>query len=317
MEIKNLPAYQNIAQKFKTGEFQLGTKSSLPIYSYVEGMQSNLTSCHYVDGIKYSKISFNDVPEEFRTRDFFLHSLSDVHKDVLAYVKSHLGEEFDRDFFKDHIATDMYALEFEENCFEYMPLEYIDEEMVSCAMLTAVSNRYVERRGDFDDWFYSVAKRKPELLTQDFWTLGARLFAKRINGKNKFLDITPEEYKTKEYYLYMCLENNTPVIEDIPENILTDSFLILLANININNIKSFNEKALERKVPISGQEDKLKFWQVALLINGYLANSIPLNDERIEFFLNHYDVDSPEYRYGFRDAYKRYLRNKELSKLSC
>lgn len=95
----------------------------------------------------------------------------------MEYVKAHIGEKFDRDFFKDHIVSDYYSIEFDENCFEYMPIEYIDEEMVSVAMLKAVNARYIERRGDFDDWFYSVAKRKPNVLTQDFWTLGARIRA--------------------------------------------------------------------------------------------------------------------------------------------
>ena len=34
------------------------------------------------------------------------------------------------------------------------------------------------------------------------------------------------------------------------------------------------------------------------------------DDERVEFFLSMYDKDSPEYEYGFKEHYKRYLRKK-------
>lgn len=311
MKITDLPAYESINKHFENGEFKKGTVSNLPIYSYEKEMTGILTPGHFVDAINYGKIHFEDIPQEYRTRDFFIHALSSVHKDVLSYVKAHIGEEFDRNFFKDHIATDMYSLEFEENCFEYMPLDYIDEEMVSCAIIKAIESRYVERRNDFSDWFYSVAKRKPEVLTQDFWTLGARCFAEKINGKNKFLDMTPEQYKTEDYYFAMCLQNKTPVMEDFPEEILTTNFLVYLVNDSVGNIGSFSDKALEKTAPMEGKEEKVKFWQAAILLDGYVTRDIPLNDERVEFFLKHYDKDSSEYCYGFKDAYKRYLKSKE------
>ena len=309
--ITDFPAYKRIDEKFENGQFKRGTVCDLPIYTYREGGEGNVTPGHYVDGISYSKIKFCDVPEEYRTREFFVKALSGAYKDIVEYVKAHLDEEFDREFFKDHIVSDMYALEFEENCFEYMPLDYIDEEMVSLAMITAIKNRYVERRGDFDDWFYSVAKRKPEVLTQDFWTLGARLFAARRNGKNEFLEITPKEYRTEDYYIAMCLENDSPVMEDFPKEILTTNFLIAIINLEAENIRSFSAEALEQEAPAKDLEDKLKFWQAAMLMDGYVAQYIPLNDERVEFFLKHYDKDSSEYNYGFKDKYKRYLRKKE------
>jgi len=310
MKITDLPAYRRINEKFENGEFHKGTKSALRIYSYENGERGNLTPGHYVDAISYGRIRFCDIPQECRTRDFFVNALSSVHKDVLAYVKGHIGEEFDRDFFKDHIATERYALEFEENCFEYMPLDYINEEMVSCAMLVAVEKRYVGRRGDFDDWFYSVAKRKPEILTQDFWTLGARLFAVRKNGVNKFLEITPEKYRTEEYYFAMCLENDTPVMEDFPVEILNSKFLFAILYCGVSNIKSFSEEALEQRLPMSGKSGEVKFWQVAILMDGWLIKDIALNEERVAFFLEHYGEDSREYQYGFKDNYERYLKSK-------
>lgn len=311
MKIIDLPAYQRICANFVSKDFKLGNISKLRIYSYDCGKDGVLTAGHYVDGIKYCKIHLSDVPKEFLTRDFFVCALSSVRKDVLTYVKEHLGTEFDKEFFKDHIATEQYALEFDENCFEYMPLDYIDEEMVFCAMFEAVRRRFIDRRGDFDDWFYSVAKRKPEVLTQDFWTLGARLWAIKRNGKNKFLEITPEKYRTKEYYFAMCLANDTPVMEDFPEEVISTQFLIALINDSTENVASFNEKALEWKVPVKGQSKELKIWQAVLLIDGTRVRDMPLNDERIEFFLNHYSEDSSEYRYGFKDHYKRWLNKKK------
>lgn len=313
MKITDLPAYKRIKEKFDTGEFQNGTASELPIYSYETSRAEFLTPGHYVNAIQYGKLALCEIPEAYRTRDFFLLALSAVHKDIVEYVKAHIGEKFDRDFFKDHIVSDYYSIEFDENCFEYMPIEYIDEEMVSVAILKAINARYVERRGDFDDWFYSVAKRKPNVLTQDFWTLGARLFATKRCGKNKFLEMTPEEYRTKEYYFAMCLENNTPVMEDIPSEILTTDFLVNLVNDNVRNISSFSEEALERKVPIQNHSEEVKFWQAAIMIDGFMSRYIPLNDERVEFFLNSYDEDSSEYRYGFKDSYERFLKKKNLS----
>lgn len=314
MKITDLPSYKRISMKFEEGEFHFGTVSKLRIYTYQKG-QKDMTPGHYVDAMNYSRIKFEDVPKKYRTRDFFLYALSGTSgkNDILAYVKAHLGEKFNRNFFKDYIASNTWSLYFEENCFAYMPLDYIDEEMVSCAMLKAVAARYTERRGDFGDWFFSVAKRKPEVLTQDFWTLGARLFAKTMHGKNQFLEITPQQYRTEEYYFAMCLENDTPVMEDFPEEVLTTEFLVALINDKAENIRSFSAEALEKKAPVSWQRDEMKFWQVAILLKGYVIRYIPLNEERVEFFLKHYDKNSGEYRYGFKDNYKRWLKAKQKS----
>lgn len=305
MRITDMPAYKRIKMKFETGEFKYGKVSELLIYSYERGMKGDLTPGHYVDAINYGRIKFENIPEECRTRDFFVNVLSSVHKDVWAYVKEHIGEEFDREFFKDNIATHEYTLMFEENCFEYMPLQYIDEEMVSCAMIKAVGSRYCERRGDFGEWFYSVARRKPEVLTQDFWTLGARLFVAKRGGKNQLLCITPEKYKTEEYYFAMCLANDTRVMEDFPEEIITTAFLTNLINENVYNIRSFNEMALEKRVSPE-VKDSLKFWQVAIFLYGHIVQYIPLNEERIAYFCNIYDEDSFEYEFGFKHAYKKW-----------
>ena len=308
MKITDLQAYKRLEEMFKQKGYSQGIKDDMPIYSWdnVECIPDNLTPGHYVAAISYGNIKFEDIPEKYRTREFFLHALSGVHKDIVEYVKTH-PTEFDKEFFKDHIATNYYSLEFDLNDFEYMPLEFIDEEMVVCAMFRAVNMRYVERRGDCEDWFYSVYKRKPEILTQELYTLGARCFATKRNGENKFLDITPKEYRTPEFYFALCLNNDTPVMEDIPENILTTDFLVKLLLDNIENIHCFSESALEREED-TPERGTLKFWQAAVIIDGYQIRNIPLNDERVEFFLSMYDEYSSEYKIGFKDHYKRYLR---------
>ena len=146
-------------------------------------------------------------------------------------------------------------------------------------------------------------------MTQEVYTLGARCFAAKRNGENKFLDITSEEYRTTEYYFALYLANNTPVMEDIPQSVLTTNFLVTLLNDTPENIKCFSDVALEREAPMKGK-GTVKFWQAAVICDGYQIRNIPLNDERVEFFLSLYDNDSSEYEYGFKDHYKRYLREK-------
>lgn len=316
MKITDLPAYVRINERFKNGEFKKGTVSKLPIYVYEEGRtkKDDLTPGHFIYVMTRGNMFFNDVPKKFLTRDFFINALCGAGKgkDIVTYVKARIGEEFDRSFFKDYIATNPWSLHFEQNCFAYMPLDYIDEEMVACAMLRPMDGSiYVEQKNNLAEWFYTVAKRKPEVLTQDFWTLGARCFASKSHGKNKFLGTTPDQYKTEEYYFAMCLANDTPVMEDFPEEILTTNFLVRLINDSAKNIRSFSEKALERTAPMSGREDEVKFWQAAILLDGYVTRYIPLNDERVEFFLAHYDTNSEQYKYGFKDSYEEYLEDKE------
>lgn len=313
MKITELQAYKRLEEIFEQKGYSRGIKDDMPIYSWdnVLCIPENLTVGHYVDANGYGKIKFRDIPEKYRTREFFLHALSGAYEDIVEYVKAH-PEKFDKQFFKDHIETNYYGLEFALNDFEYMPLEFIDEEMVVCAMFRSVNMRYVDRRGDCDDWFYSVYRRKPEVLTKELYILGARCFAAKRNGKNDFLDITPEEYQTPEFYFALCLNNNTPVMEEIPESVLTTNFLVSLLNDNIENIQCFSKSALEKEAEMTGK-GIVKFWQAAIINDGYQIKNIPLNDERVEFFLSIYDKDTMEYEYGFKDHYKRYLREKNCT----
>lgn len=309
MKITELQAYKKLEKMFNQKGYSLGIKDNMPIYHWNNDyyIPDNLTPGYYVDAIQYGKISFRDIPEKYLTREFFLHALSGSDSDIVEYVKAHPAK-FDRQFFKDHIATNYYGLMFNFNDFEYMPIEFIDEEMVACAMFASVNMRYIDRRGECEDWFYSVYRRKPEVLTQELYTLGARCFAAKIDGKNKFLDITPEKYRTPEYYFALCLQNSTRVMEDIPDSVLTTDFLDSLLNDSIDNIQCFSETALEIEVQL-GKKDIIKFWQLGIINNGYQIEAIPLNDERVKFFLSIYDKDSLEYKYGFKDHYKRYLRD--------
>lgn len=307
MKITELPAYKRLKEMFEQKGYSQGVKDTMPIYSWddVQCIPDNLTPGHYVYANSYSKIEFKDIPKKYRTREFFLHALSGVRDDIVEYVKTHTAE-FDKQFFKDHIATNYFGLMFELNDFEYMPLEFIDEEMVACAMFRSINMRDIDdRRGNCEEWFYSVYRRKPEVLTQELYILGARCFAQKLHGKNKFLDITPEEYRTPEFYFALCLGNNTPVMEDIHESILTTNFLVTLLNENIENISCFSEAALEREANMTGI-GHVKFWQAAIINEGYQIKNIPLNDERVEFFLSMY----AEYEYGFKYYYKTYLREK-------
>lgn len=308
--ITELPAYRKLKKMFEEKGYTKGIKDEMPIYCWddLRTISDKLTPGHFVYALEHGKMHFEGVPESFKTREFFLHILSGTEENIIKYVKSD-PVRFDKQFFKDHIETNYYGLEFELNDFEWMPLEFIDEEMVMCAMFKSISMRYVDRRGDCKDWFYSVYRRKPEVLTQELYTLGARCFAAKRGEKNRFLDITPAEYRTSEFYYALCLKNNTPVMEDIPESILTTEFLVDLLNDSPDNIKCFSESALEREAEMEGRGN-VKFWQAALINDGFQIESMDLNDERVEFFLSLYDKDSSEYEFGFKDHYKRYLRKK-------
>lgn len=95
----------------------------------------------------------------------------------------------------------------------------------------------------------------------------------------------------------------------IEKSVLTTDFLVSLLNDNIRNIKCFSESALEKEVKMT-ERGTVKFWQAAVINDGYQIRNIPLNDERVEFFLSIYDKDSSEYEYCFKEQYKRYLREK-------
>ena len=284
--IEEMPAYKRLEQEFTNKGYTFGNRGH----------------SHYKSDLRLSEVPAKDI------KSYLTTELSGCHKEYVQYVSAR-PDEFNRQFFKDCIASNYYALEFDDNIFEWMDEKFIDEELVMCAMFRAINMRYTERRGECDEWFYSVFKRKPDLLTYDMYVLGARCFANKIRGENKFLSITPEYYRTIEYYVALCTMNSSPVMEDIPTEILSDGFLIGLINASRNNIECFTEEALEREVPMEGQTERVKIWQAVVMLDGYSISHIPLNDERVEFFLSHYDKDSYEYD-SFKRRYKQYLREK-------
>ena len=73
MKITDLAAFRRINRHFENGDFKQGTVSELPIYVYEDGRTrtKDLTPGHFVYAMKNSNMSFNDVPKEFLTRDFF------------------------------------------------------------------------------------------------------------------------------------------------------------------------------------------------------------------------------------------------------
>ena len=311
-KITELPAYKRLEAIFAKKLYKQGVKDETPII-YCKDFprcEGPLTLGHYISAVSYGSVEFDKIPEKFRTRELFLHSLSGCHKDVLEYAQKHAGTDmFDYDFFRDAIETDYYNLTFERNIFSWMPLEFIDEQMVMCAMFRAVNMRYADRRGECEGWFYSVYERKPEVLTREIYILGARCFASK-RGNSRFLKATPKEFLDEEYYLAMCMENDGPVMEDVPQEYLTNNFLVTLLNDNYGNIQCFTEEALERCV-MSDSLGMEKIWKTIVKFDGYQIDKIPLNDERIEYFLSLYGKDSSEYECSFKENYKEYLRKKE------
>lgn len=305
--------YQKIEKRVDEGEFVRGFN-----YSFNRGCgESDINRIPYsrrtpevcASLMAYSRCYLSDVPESSRTREFYLNAY--FHNDVYEYIKNN-ANLFDRQFYKDLIATNSAATWSDRNCFKFMPLEYIDEEMCSLAILE--STDYIG-----GNWFEEVARRKPEVLTNDLWNLGARIYSSARSGINDFLEITPEEYKTQEYYKSMCMSNfnvGTPlytnkgrIMDTIPKNIITEEFLIDLLTEDIENIGMFNEQALETLVTVNEGEKEV-LWKAILKIDGKVIKYIPLNDERVEYFLSLYEKDSMEYRWCFKDEYKRYLKKK-------
>lgn len=113
MEIKELQAYKRLGSMFEKKGYLRGIKDEIPVCNLdnVELDSKNLTVGHYVEASNNGMIGIRDIPEEYLTRKFFLHALSGASKDVVRYVRE-CPEKFDKEFFKDHIETDHYALEF-------------------------------------------------------------------------------------------------------------------------------------------------------------------------------------------------------------
>lgn len=298
-KIKELPAYKRLVKQFSKKGYTKG------IGQWKSRKIGPGTAGYYINELEYERVRIEDIPSDL-LQEVLLYTASGCYKGVYDYIKQH-PDQFDRQFWKDATSADYYNILFDNhNIFDIMPDEYLDEEMAMCAMFAAIDMRYCERRDECDGWFYTVYRRRPEILTREMYILGARCFAARHSDGNKFLDITPEKYRTQEYWIALCLCNNTPVMVDVPAHILTTDFLLEIYLSDESTLSGFTEEALEREVPFAGQICKM--WQAAIIHSGYSIRDIPLNEERIAFFRSRYDKDSYEYEYGFKNHYKAYLR---------
>ena len=316
--LKTDEVYTRVLNKFsKDGPFTFGKKNDTAIYSYEKGeniAMDEMALGKYIYAINYSIKELSEVPSILRTAEFYISTFFCSYD----YIKNNI-KDFNREFFKDLIMTNSKSLSFEKNCFEIMPLEYIDEEMVSLAILNSTDRSST-------NWLLSVYKRKPEAINEDVWKLAARLYG----GPNfiKLLNITPENYKDREWYLELfkckytfgCSNNysretslidyNTVLMDYIPKEVLTPDFLIELIKDDPKNIARFSNDALETVINMENNIKK-KIWQIAIEIDGKLIEFIELNEERIMYFKSLYKEDSEEY-FIFKHHYREYLESKKL-----
>ena len=99
---------------------------------------------------------------------------------------------------------------------------------------------------------------------------------------------------------------------NISEGILMPDSLIDVLRADPECIVCFSEKALETEIGANGK----KVWQYVFDTNYAVADKIPLNDERVEYFLSLYSKNSCEYEYFFKKHYKQYLRSKREKPVS-
>ena len=311
---------KRIQKKFKDGTFIDGKNCKMAIPYDSETKLYNVpismrTPGFCVNALDYGNGTIADVPKESRTRDFFLHAFP--NESVCEYMKNHINE-FDREFFKDLIVTNRNATIFDDrNCFEIMPLEYIDEEMCSIAAIHS-------RDSLLDGWFESILKRKKEAITEDLYKFAVKNYSTlSTDNDGEIFNIVPSEYIDEEFYHCLLtgnilsrvkLETNEDNIMDyIPEEILTPEFLKYVIDTQSNSIGRFNKKGLNTliKYSINGKEYEEEIWKYAIRKYGKdAAYYIPLNDEVNSFFMGIYDKDSLDY-FGFKFRYKDYKRKHE------
>lgn len=324
MKITDLEAYYSLLNTFWERGYSIGDEDEMPElddYEYLKCKRESTAG--YVYLFNKNIIKLENIPEKYLTRKFFLHvnNLKDVEK----YINSH-RKKFNKRFYKNRIETVDYV---HKEDFEVIPLDLIDEELAMCAMLKSIREDFISSI----DWFYTVAKRKPEVLSKELYILAAACLQKECDVK-KIIDILPKEYLTSEFYFAICLGKGKDMLKCVPKEFLTTEFLIKMLNFDMNKIGDFSEEILEREV--ANPEDsipklqietiikdikqkgislkKLKIWQIAIIIKGDLIKEIDLNEERIKFFLSIYDKDSLEYEYGLKRNYKEYLRETDPSK---
>ena len=324
-DLKNDKVYVRILSKFNdNGQFTFGNTYNTTIYNYEEGDSIPMNKealGKYIYAIRREKKSLSDVPKSLKIEEFFVNTFYYTYD----YIKSNI-EKFDRNFFKNLIMTDDCSLVFDRNCFEIMPIEYIDEEMVSLAILNGTN-------WSSEKWLLTVYRRKPQVISEDIWKLAARLYGCRTFSD--ILTITPKAYQDKEWYqeLFKCTyahghrcdsrdtylggNDKTVLMDYVPKEILTPQFLIELLKDNLKNIARFSEYALETEINLGIDENenpiKKKIWQFVIEIDGKLIKHIDLNEERVNYFKTLYDKDSLEYT-CFKYHYRDWKRNQQPQK---
>ena len=297
--INVLPAYLTMMHIFGLKGYSRG-RQDIPLAN---------NQLDYLDKILKNKVKIEEIPKEYRNRDFFLYLMQQDYDNTVEYAKKH-PKMFNKQLFKDYMELDSANLGTKQNIFEWMPVELIDEELLMCAILNCLDRPFAEHREGFSAWFYSVAGRKREALTRELYIMGAKLFAKKEkNGRNKFMGITPLEFRTVEYYFAMCIGNDTPVMEHFPQAILTPSFLAAVINDKASNIGSFSKDALRRKIYMENV-GMVECWQAAIIKHPAAIKYIPLTDKRVEFFLSKYGTDSRGYNIWFKNLHEEYLKKK-------
>lgn len=327
MKITDLEAYYSLLETFEEKGYSIGEKDMMPeIDGWGHLKCDRESTASYVYFFNKNIAKLEKIPEKYITRRFFLH-LENL-KDVEAYMNSH-QKKFNKKFYKDRIETADYV---HEEDFEVIPFDLIDEELVMCAMLKSIRCEFTTIYKGID-WFFTVAERKPEVLSKELYILVVACLRKECDVK-RLIDMIPKEYLTSEFYFAMCLGRAEGIVKYVPKELLTNEFLVKLLNSVISIIEDFSEKLLEREV--ANPEDsisklqmeiilkdikqkgisleKLKIWQIAVIVQGDLIEKIELNEERIKFFFSIYDKDSLEYEYGLKEKYKEYLRKKDPSK---
>ena len=304
--------YKRIRSKFESGEFSYGknlrfekkwlTEDALSIYEACD-FNDELFSAFVESGI----FGLLDVPVNYRTNKFYISLF--LNKDIYDYIESHI-EEFDRDFFKDLITSSEHCTMLSDmNAFLIMPLEYIDEEMCSLAMLHSTWCSASE-------WFKIVLERKPSVLSDDMWKLGARLYAECSDNKCSYLDCVPAEYKDREFYYELCqcqfcrgIEQRNQkknIINFVPEEIRMD-IAYEIFSLDEKNHCFLSDEMYELPASTFGIKTDDKLWKYLIKKDGNNIKFIPLNMERIIFFTSLYNRHSNEYKKSFRDSISKYI----------
>ncbi|MDE6142098.1 MAG: hypothetical protein K2G03_05800, partial [Bacilli bacterium] len=246
--------------------------------------------------------SVYDIPESLRSLDVILNLI--FCQNTFEYIKNNI-EKFDRQCFKDIIATSFIMVSYEErNIFSIMPLEYIDEEMCSLAFL---------KDNGGGKWFREVYKRKPEVLTEKLWKLAARFYVFNVQEAIDLMRVIPKQYKDYEFYQELCSRGSyffgakENVTDTIPPEILTPEFLLELILKQSDNVSTFSERALNTELRytkyihnLTDKSEKAititkKAWQIALLDNAENIWYVQPDDEKLKFFLHYYPEGSEEY----------------------